>query len=203
MCWIHLFPTRMLHSWQCGADPSGGQQERGGRQTGRGGWKKGVKNEGSVQRDITAQPRHWPSRGAGAATGSDVSADRMKFSRGQQGEDTVATMQESRELRKNCVWEQGPAKQGHSRQGENDRWTLVIPILSQPTHLRFCVVKIIILVCLPLKSGLWVQKPYQSSLAAQYVEQVFASSDWKSSTSKVWPTAGLNTLPIFLIFFPQ
>lgn len=32
--------------------------------------------------------------------GSDVSADRMKFSRGQQGEGTVATMQESSELRK-------------------------------------------------------------------------------------------------------
>lgn len=143
------------------------------------------------------------SRGAGAATGSDVSADRRKFSRGQRGEGTVATMQESSELRKNCVLEQGPAKQGHSRQGENDRWTLFISILSQPTHQRFCVVKIIILVYLALKSGLWVQKPNQSSLAAQYMQEVFASLDWKSSTSKVWPTAGLNTLPIFLIIFPQ
>lgn len=143
------------------------------------------------------------SRGAGAAVGSDVSADRVKFSGGQRGKGMVAAEQESSGLRKNCVWEQGPAKQGHSRQGENDRWTLFICTLSQPTHLRFCVVKIIILVCLPLKSELWVQKPYQSSLAAQYVEEVFASSDWKISTSKVWPTAGLNTLPIFLVIFPQ
>lgn len=143
------------------------------------------------------------SRGAGAAIGSDLSADRMKFSRGQRGEGTVAAMQESSGLRKIYVWEQQPAKQGHSRQGENDGWTLLISILSQPTHLRFSVVKIIILVYLPLKSGLWVQKPYQSSLAAQYMEEVFAFSDWKCSTSKVWPTAGLNTLPIFLVIFPQ
>lgn len=61
------------------------------------------------------------SRGAGAAIGSDVSADRMKSSRGQRGEGTVATVKESSELRKKCVWEQGSAKQGHSRQGENDR----------------------------------------------------------------------------------
>lgn len=60
------------------------------------------------------------SRGAGAAIGSDLSADRMKFSRGQRGEGTVAAMQESSGLRKNYVWEQQPAKQGHSRQGEND-----------------------------------------------------------------------------------
>lgn len=43
------------------------------------------------------------SRGAGAAIDSDLSADRMKFSRGQRGEGTVAAMQESSELRKNYV----------------------------------------------------------------------------------------------------
>ena len=58
ICLIHLFPARMPYSWQC-VDPSGGQQEGGGRQAGWGRWKDGAKNEGSVQRDAAAQPRYW------------------------------------------------------------------------------------------------------------------------------------------------
>lgn len=99
ICLINLFPARMLYSWRCGLDPSGGRREGVGRQ--QGGTDERKERRMRAQRREMLQHSRGTDRqrrGAGAAIRSDLSADWKKFSTGQRGEGTVAAVQESSEL---------------------------------------------------------------------------------------------------------
>lgn len=64
ICLIHLFPARMLHSWRCGLDPSGGRREGVGRQQG-GTDERKERRMRAQRRDAAAQPRYWQAEERG------------------------------------------------------------------------------------------------------------------------------------------
>lgn len=167
ICLIHLFPARMPYSWQCGADPSGGQQEGGGRQAGWGRWKEGAKNEGSVGRDAFSTAKVLTGRGEGQelpyAQTSLLTERNFLGARGERAEwlqcrnpmSWVKTVSGSKDLAN---------KDTADKERMIDEPFLYPFCLNLLTWGFLCVDKMIILVYFPLKSGLWVQKPFPGHL---------------------------------------